>query len=213
MQPPIRQLGRSIMPSARALARATRHLAGDVRRCRGGRCSCAGVLGQLAIHRGDALAARRRESWEWVEVRNTSATPINLDGWIFDDDDDVPVSVAIGSNIKAAQREHDHPGRRRGGALRGQRSRLHAVAVHQCLGHGHHADSGSKPHVAHRDRRDWAMAEPRRVRRGRSQHRSAAQLRPRRGRRSTTRVAFQRRERSLDRLERHRELHLAVQIG
>ena len=40
--------------------------------------------------------------WEWVEVRNTSATAIDLDGWIFDDDDDVPVSVAAVSNIKAA---------------------------------------------------------------------------------------------------------------
>ena len=24
--------------------------------------------------------------WEWVEVRNTSAAAINLDGWIFDDE-------------------------------------------------------------------------------------------------------------------------------
>lgn len=40
--------------------------------------------------------------WEWVEVRNTSATAINLDGWIFDDDDDVPVSAEAVANIKAA---------------------------------------------------------------------------------------------------------------
>ena len=40
--------------------------------------------------------------WEWVEVRNTSTTSIDLDGWIFDDDDDVPVSTAAVSNIKAA---------------------------------------------------------------------------------------------------------------
>jgi len=40
--------------------------------------------------------------WEWVEVRNTSAAAINLDGWIFDDDDDVPVSAAAVSNIKSA---------------------------------------------------------------------------------------------------------------
>ena len=39
--------------------------------------------------------------WEWVEVRNASSQPIDLDGWILDDDDDVPVSELIGSNIKS----------------------------------------------------------------------------------------------------------------
>jgi hypothetical protein len=42
------------------------------------------------------------DRWEWVEVRNTSATAIDLDGWIFDDDDGVPISMAAVSNIKAA---------------------------------------------------------------------------------------------------------------
>lgn len=39
--------------------------------------------------------------WEWVEVRNTSSSAIDLDGWIFDDDDDVPVSETIGANIRS----------------------------------------------------------------------------------------------------------------
>jgi hypothetical protein len=37
--------------------------------------------------------------WEWVELRNISAGPLNLDGWVFDDDDDAHFAEA---NISAA---------------------------------------------------------------------------------------------------------------
>jgi len=39
--------------------------------------------------------------WEWVEVRNTSSSAIDLDGWYFDDDDDVPISETLGANIRS----------------------------------------------------------------------------------------------------------------
>ncbi len=40
--------------------------------------------------------------WEWVEIRNTSAGAIDLDGWVFDDDDDPTINALVGANIRAA---------------------------------------------------------------------------------------------------------------
>ena len=37
--------------------------------------------------------------WEWIEVRNILAGPLNLDGWVLDDDDDAHFADA---NIDAA---------------------------------------------------------------------------------------------------------------
>lgn len=37
--------------------------------------------------------------WEWIEIMNITASPIDLDNWVFDDDDDSSLSVA---NISSA---------------------------------------------------------------------------------------------------------------
>jgi hypothetical protein len=39
-------------------------------------------------------------AWEWVEIQNTTASAVNLDGWVFDDDDDSSFSTA---NISASK--------------------------------------------------------------------------------------------------------------
>jgi hypothetical protein len=41
--------------------------------------------------------------WEWVEIFNTSGAPLDLDGWVFDDDDDGAIGGASGgANISAS---------------------------------------------------------------------------------------------------------------
>jgi hypothetical protein len=39
--------------------------------------------------------------WEWVEIRNTSAAAVDLNGWVFDDDDDSTINAMAGANIRA----------------------------------------------------------------------------------------------------------------
>ncbi len=36
--------------------------------------------------------------WEWIEIRNSSASPVDLNGWVFDDDDENTIAMA---NISA----------------------------------------------------------------------------------------------------------------
>ena len=37
--------------------------------------------------------------WEWIEILNTGSTPVDLDGWVFDDDDEPSITLA---NISSA---------------------------------------------------------------------------------------------------------------
>lgn len=39
--------------------------------------------------------------WEWVEILNTSAEPVDLNGWIFQDDDGAPLAAPNMSNIQS----------------------------------------------------------------------------------------------------------------
>lgn len=41
--------------------------------------------------------------WEWIEILNTSSQPVDLHGWVFDDDDDANLSVANISNASGTR--------------------------------------------------------------------------------------------------------------
>jgi hypothetical protein len=41
--------------------------------------------------------------WEWVEIRNTSLGAVDLNGWVFDDDDGATFGMLAGANIRSSQ--------------------------------------------------------------------------------------------------------------
>ena len=69
--------------------------------------------------------------WEWVEIQNTTAGAIDLDGWVIDDDDDNGIE---GSNISAGIGNTVVPAGGVAVLYNAAANQLRSDAVHQCLG-------------------------------------------------------------------------------
>jgi Lamin Tail Domain len=54
----------------------------------------AGARAQIEITELMPSPAGTDRRWEWIEVRNTTDSAVNLDGWVFDDDDDPHLATA-----------------------------------------------------------------------------------------------------------------------
>ena len=120
--------------------------------------------------------------WEWVEIRNTSATAVDLNGWVFDDDDDNPVADEDG-NIKAANGNTIVPAGGVAVLYPGSDLGFMPQRFTDAWGSGINLDSRGRIHFAHGDRRDRLVAEPgsSRGRCAAGHHRSAADVCQRRG--------------------------------